>query len=94
MCAAHTTAPVLSWQLRPLNFALANEANRSAWISRALAQVKRGHDGIVFDYESPQEKGSAEGQPTPISSARPVRHFTPRTELPNFYVRRVEPGRY
>ena len=41
--------------------ALANEANRSAWISRALAQVKRGfYDGIVFDYESPQEKGSAE----------------------------------
>ena len=64
MCAAHAHGARAVIRPPSIDLSLLLDAsNRTAWVNSALYAVEQGfYDGIVFDYESPQAPGSAEGQ--------------------------------
>ena len=64
MCEAHKQGARVVISAPSLNLAiLNNDTTRDTWVTNAVALVMHGfYDGIVFDYESPQLKGSIESQ--------------------------------
>jgi len=64
MCEAHKNGARVVVSSPSVNLTLlSNDAARSKWVAKAVQMVLQGfYDGIVFDYESPQSKGSIGGQ--------------------------------